>query len=210
MKKTKIKFNVRRLEFSLLAGLLIAAVLSVANFSAVSAAVRGEILRLHVIANSDSEADQALKLRVRDAVLEEGREIFENARTSAQALKALASQKERLLSAARRAVAENGFGYGVQVEIGEDFFSTRTYDESFTLPAGHYEAVRVILGEGKGQNWWCVMFPPLCLPAAAGSRAAAAEALLPGRELELVKRRPKYEPRFKIIEIYEKIANKFK
>lgn len=92
----------------------------------------------------------------------------------------------------------------MRVEIGKDFFNTRTYDEKVTLPAGEYEAVRVILGEGKGQNWWCVMFPPLCLPAVSGE--AAEEAFSP-EELELLENHESYECRFYFLELLEKLGD---
>ncbi len=198
----------RKLELSLFCGLFIAVLLSITSFGASCGEIRQNVLRMHVIANSDSEADQALKLQVRDAVLEEGKELFDGSLTAEQAENILDGDKERLRAAAESVIQENGFDYGVTVEIGKDFFSTRTYDGKVTLPAGEYEAVRVIIGEGKGQNWWCVMFPPLCLPAAEAQ--ADIGDVLSDREEKLVESDPKYEARFKIIEIFEKIAEKTK
>ncbi len=198
----------RKLELSLFCGLFITVLLSITSFGASCGEIRQNVLRMHVIANSDSEADQALKLQVRDAVLKEGKELFDGSLTAKQAENILDGDKERLRAAAESVIQENGFDYGVTVEIGKDFFSTRTYDGKVTLPAGEYEAVRVIIGEGKGQNWWCVMFPPLCLPAAEAQ--ADIGDVLSDREEKLVESDPKYEARFKIIEIFEKIAEKTK
>lgn len=202
------KENRRKLELSLFCGLFIAVLLSITSFGASCGEIRQNVLRMHVIANSDSEADQTLKLQVRDAVLAEGKELFDGSLTAEQAENILDSDKERLRAAAESVIRENGYDYNVTVEIGKDFFTTRTYDGRVTLPAGEYEAVRVIIGEGKGQNWWCVMFPPLCLPAAEAE--ADIGDVLSDREERLVESDPKYEARFKIIEIFEKIAEKAK
>ena len=120
----------------------------------------------------------------------------------------LQSDIDRLQKAAEDVLAENGMDYGVTVEIGQDFFTTRTYDNAVTLPAGVYTAVRVILGEGKGQNWWCVMFPPLCLPAAEGE--VTLDDALTEEEEDVVTRSPRFEARFKIVELFEKIAEKIR
>lgn len=202
------KENRRKLELSLFCGLVIAVLFSVTSFGASCGEIRQNVLRMHVIANSDSEADQTLKLQVRDAVLAEGKELFDGSLTAEQAENILDSDKERLRAAAESVIRENGYDYNVTVEIGKDFFTTRTYDGRVTLPAGEYEAVRVIIGEGKGQNWWCVMFPPLCLPAAEAETDIGD--VLSDREERLVESDPKYEARFKIIEIFEKIAEKAK
>ena len=118
------------------------------------------------------------------------------------------SDIERLQNAAQNVLTENGFDYGVRVEIGKDYFNTRTYDGEVTLPAGEYEAVRVILGEGKGQNWWCVMFPPMCLPAAEADTEISD--VLTQNEEDVVKSNPKYEARFKIVELFENFYRKIK
>lgn len=204
----KTKETLRKLEISLFCGLLIAVLLSITSFGASCGNIRKEVLRMHVIANSDSAEDQAVKLKVRDAVLEAGKDLFDGSLTADEAENVLASDKQALQNAAETVLRENGFSYGARVEIGRDFFNTRTYDGKVTLPAGEYEAVRVILGEGKGQNWWCVMFPPLCLPAAEAQ--ADIGDVLPENEAEITERNPRYEARFKIIEIFEKLAEKTK
>ena len=163
---------------------------------------------MHVIANSDSEEDQAVKLKVRDAVLAAGKDLFDGSVSAAEAETVLNSEKQMLQQVAETVLRENGFSYGARVEIGKDFFNTRTYDGKVTLPAGEYEAVRVILGEGAGQNWWCVMFPPLCLPAAEAE--TEIEDVLSERETEITARNPRYEARFKIVEIFEKLSAKTK
>ncbi len=127
--------------------------------------VRSETLRLHIIANSDSEADQNLKLKIRDAVLETTGELFAEVSGKTEAVAAAEYSADDIKSIAESVIASEGFDYPVQVEVTEMWFETRSYD-GFTLPAGDYDAVRIIIGEGEGKNWWCVMYPALCIPGA--------------------------------------------
>lgn len=116
-------------------------------------------VRLHVIANSDSEADQALKLKVRDAIIEKMSTY--NAKTKEEALEYINNDMENLKKTAEECIRNEGFSNSVTIEIGEESYPTREY-EDFTLPAGKYTSLRIIIGEGEGQNWWCVLYPPLC------------------------------------------------
>ena len=116
-------------------------------------------VRLHVIANSDSEADQALKLSVRDAIIKQMSTY--NAKTKEEALEYINNDKSNLKKIAEECIRNEGFSNSVEIEIGEENYPTREY-EDFTLPAGKYTSLRIIIGEGKGQNWWCVLYPPLC------------------------------------------------
>lgn len=203
-----MKSKIRRIELSVLFGLIITVILSTVSFARDCSEIRNSVLRMHVIANSDSDADQELKLKVRDAVLQAGKEYFDGSITASQAEEKLIPVKEKLEQAARQTIEENGFDYSVRVTICKEYFGTRTYDNDITLPAGQYEAVKVIIGEGKGHNWWCVMFPPMCLPAAESD--AEIDSVLSDSELSVVKSNPKFEPRFKIIELFEKFAENVK
>lgn len=198
MKKLKL------FEISLLAGFLISIIFSITSFASTCNEIRTDVLRLHVIANSDSEKDQQLKLKVRDAVLTAGENIFDGSVTRENAEEKIRSEKEKLETAAKKVIEENGFDYDVEITVTEEFFNTRTY-ESVTLPAGKYMAVRVLIGESAGRNWWCVMFPPLCIPASQTD----INLYLDEKEVKLVETNPKYEPRFKIVEIYESLKNRF-
>jgi len=177
---------------------------SICGFQARCVGIRREVLRLHVIANSDSEADQNAKLYVRDALLREGAALFDGSVEAAHAQEILQPRTEELEHCARQALRALGMDSPVRIEVGEDYFPTRTYEEAgVTLPAGRYQAVRVILGQGEGRNWWCVMFPPLCLPAAQPNNSAALDAVLTGGQLRIVKSSPRLEIRFKIVELWE-------
>ncbi len=133
------------------------------------------VIRFHVIANSDSEADQALKLAVRDRVLEEAQDLYPENATLEEAQAVLESHLNVLAAAGREVVEEQGYDYPVAASLEDCWFPTREY-EGFALPAGNYTALRVTIGDGKGQNWWCVAFPPLCLGAASETVDQATQA----------------------------------
>ncbi len=196
-----------KIEAALIAALVIACTCSVAGFAYKCSHVRESVLRMHVIANSDSEEDQVLKLKVRDAVLERGSELFDGTLTADEARAKLEPKKDELIKAAAEVISSEGFDYPVTVEVVDEYFATRCYGD-LTMPAGEYTAIKVVIGEGEGKNWWCVMFPPLCLPAAQGSQQTALDAFLDDGEIKVVKSSEKYEPRFKIIEIIEKLRDR--
>lgn len=202
--------GINKIELAVFIGLLMTIIFSctygVIGFNESCEDIRDSMLRLHVIANSDSDEDQSLKLLVRDTVLESGADIFDGSVNVENAKTKLTPRIDELERAAEKIVSENGFDYDVTVKVGEEYFDTRTYG-NVTLPAGEYKAVRVIIGEGKGNNWWCVMFPPMCLPAAQGD--TGIDAYLENDEVKLVESNPKFEPRFKVVEIYERIRNCF-
>lgn len=203
-----MKKKVLRFEASLLAALIICCCLNITAFSGQCAEIRSKMLRMHVIANSDSEADQNLKLKVRDAVLEAGKEVFDGSVTAAKAKEKIIPHIDKLESAALDVIKSEGYSYDVKITVSDEYFSTRTYDNSVTLPAGVYTAVKVVIGEGKGHNWWCVMFPPMCLPAAEAE--CSVEDVLTDEESRIVKGGDKYKIKFKIVEIYEDIFKKEK
>ena len=124
------------------------------------------VIRLHVIANSDSGEDQALKLAVRDRVLEQAERLYPAKADLNTARTALEDGMSKLAAAGQKEVEAQGYDYPVTASITQCWFPTKEYD-GFALPAGEYTALRVVIGEGKGQNWWCVAFPPLCLGAAS-------------------------------------------
>lgn len=149
-------------------------------------ALAGQVLRLHVIANSDDPADQARKLAVRDAVLAQAAPWLEGAASQAQAEEALAPHLEELARTAREVLAAGGVREPVRVALEDQWFPTKVYD-GFALPAGRYRALRVVIGEGRGQNWWCVVFPPLCLGCVTEEAAeTAAQAGLSPDQVALI------------------------
>ena len=166
----------------------------------------GSVLRLHVLANSDCAEDQALKLMVRDAVLQEAKAILPESNSVAQAEKVLGKNLERLAAAGAAVVAREGYDYSVSAELKDTWFPTKEY-EDFSLPAGEYRALRIVIGDGGGQNWWCVVFPPLCL--ASVSETAAETALKAGMTEQqvalLTGESEGYVVKFKALELWEQL-----
>lgn len=194
----------KKFIFAVVAGLFVTSILSVSGFIKTSQNIRNDVLRLHVLANSDTVEDQDLKLKVRDAVLEEGKDIFGGEINVENAEKKIATEKSRLVDAAENVVKQNGFDYDVDVFVTDEYFDTRSYGD-ITLPAGNYTAVKVTIGESAGHNWWCVMFPPMCLPAAEDK--TDIDMYLSEDEVKVVKCNPEYDVRFKIVEWYEQIKH---
>ena len=129
--------------------------------SAVSEDISQSVFRLHVLANSNSEEDQNLKLKVRDALLDYMNELCLNCSTKEEAINIANEHKYEFQEIAERTIKENGYDYSVKININNFYFPTKNYGD-ISLPAGYYDALRVEIGEAKGQNWWCVMFPSLC------------------------------------------------
>ncbi|MEI3101666.1 MAG: stage II sporulation protein R [Oscillospiraceae bacterium] len=159
-----------------------------------------KLVRFHVIAVSDDEYEQQLKLRVRDAVLEYISPKLEEAESSTQAREILAAELDNIREAAQT-VSE---GRGVTVTLTRENYPTKSY-EGFTLPAGEYESLRVILGEGQGHNWWCIVFPPVCLSAA---QADTVEQQLGEEDFRLISEEEGYELRFKALELWGELVEK--
>ena len=166
------------------------------------------VLRLHILANSDSAEDQALKLKVRDRVLKEAQRLClgEGCENAAQMKAQAQKMLPQLQKAAQDELYQNKSSRTVTACVTEMYFDTREY-ESFTMPAGTYQAVRFTIGEGKGHNWWCVLFPQMCLPAAFET-PKEEEELFSRAQLRVLRAKPKYEPRFALLELMHRIEEK--
>ena len=208
--KTESKLKSIRIEWAIAvravaAGLIFALAMSLCGFNLNYTNIKENVLRLHILANSDSSEDQALKMEVRDAVLEVSPEIFEGALSEAEAVELAKDKIEIIRKTAQDKVYEKGYNYSVKVEIAETYFDKRVYDD-FTLPAGNYEAVRILIGDAKGKNWWCVMFPSVCVPASM--KREDMSTVLDNGQNDMVKNPTKYKVRFKVVEVYEYLQNK--
>lgn len=168
------------------------------------ATARQEFLRLHILANSDSQEDQELKGKVRDRLLAESEQWFGQVEDKEEAEAALQSRLPQIAAIAQDELRKNGCKLPVRVQLCHSAFPTRDY-QTFTLPAGDYDALRVLIGEGAGQNWWCVMFPPLCLPAAFDEETAD---WFSSHQLTVLEQKSAYEPRFALAELWEKWKNR--
>ena len=196
--KSKIKvFNI-----SLCIALVFSVLLSMTSFDASCEELRQNVLRLHILANSDSKEDQALKLSVRDALLNEGEGLFLGADTLNDAKVLASANAETIKQIAERTLNEQGCDYPVKVKVDKTFFDTRVYDD-FSLPAGVYDALTLEIGKAQGKNWWCVIFPSICV-GAAGDLSDTA----PKNAVNIAKNSQKFVIKFKIVEVYEKIKNK--
>lgn len=145
------------------------------------------VVRLHIVANSDSAFDQAAKLKVRDAVLKAERSSMEALTCAADAKTLILNDAEKITEAAREALDSLGVEDAVRLSVGDYAFPTRTYQDK-TYPAGIYTALRVTIGEGAGHNWWCVMFPPLCIVDIGSQTAVLDPNNMDSLLLELIKR----------------------
>ena len=165
------------------------------------------VVRLHVRANSDSEEDQALKLRVRDAVLDVTGELVADCTTQEEAVSVLEAHMADLELAARGVIAAEGRDDAVSVMLGRETYPTRTY-ESCCFPAGEYVSLQVLSGAAEGQNWWCVLFPPLCLSTATeGGEDAFVQVGLSKDQYGIITEtgKTKYKVRFKVLELWQGI-----
>lgn len=142
------------------------ALCSFAPFAQDCEELQHSVLRLHIPANSNSEYDQSMKLALRDYILEEYGPLLAQSGSLEQAEEQARALLPEIESACCEFLRENGAPYSARAELTEMYFTTREYG-SFTMPAGNYDALRITLGSGEGNNWWCVMFPPLCIPAAS-------------------------------------------
>lgn len=181
---------------------------SITYFSSVSGEIRESVVRLHILAESDSEIDQQVKLKVRDALLKKNTELLSSNVTPENAEEYFKNSKEELEECANRVLKENGFDYTAKITLGKEYYTTRTY-EDLTFPAGTYTSVKVVLGSGEGKNWWCVMFPPLCVPVATGGietdDGVSLEEYLDEDGKRIVTSEGKFKVGFKVVEWYEKL-----
>ena len=165
-------------------------------------------IRLHVIANSDSEADQALKLKVRDAILCDVSDLLADCHDFAQADQILAATTDRLVSTASAAVKAEGASDRVTVLLGDEYYPTRGYD-GMRLPAGVYRSLRICIGEAAGHNWWCVLFPPLCIQSAEPQTQLVEAGFTEGQVRILTENEnPRYVLKFRFLEWFAEWKNR--
>ena len=170
------------------------------------AEIYDSVVRLHVLANSDSENDQALKLQVRDGVLAATAELLSDCTTREQALEVIGANLDTIRRSAQEVIEREGAGYDVTVKLCEEDYPTKNY-ESVCFPAGRYMSLQVCIGEAEGKNWWCVLFPGMCMSAASKTDAEQAfiQAGLTPEQYKLVTESDgaKYKLRFKFLEILQ-------
>ena len=199
----------RTAEKAICLGLILAVLVSFTGFATQCEDIPDRVLRLHILANSDSEEDQALKLKVRYRIVTESAGLFDQVTDRESARAVVEKNMDALREAAQDEVYRQGYSYPVSMELTHMYFTTRVYGET-ALPAGYYEALRVTIGAGAGHNWWCVIFPAMCLPVAEESQEL--DGVLNEEQMEIVEEgeSAQYEIKFKALEWYEQIVDWFR
>lgn len=164
--------------------------------------ISNKVLRLHIIANSDSDYDQNIKLKVRDEVLKLSGDMFANCKTLDDAKNVSQNNIDLIQSVANKTLSSLGCSEAATVAVAKEYFSTRIYDD-FTLPAGIYDSIKIVISNGEGHNWWCVMFPQVCLSGCTKD----LEDDLTDEEIKMIHSKD-YIVKFKAVEIYEKLKYK--
>ena len=167
---------------------------------ATSEDISNKVLRLHILANSDSTEDQNLKLGLKNYFLENTSDLF-SGKTLEENIEIAKKNTLALEELCNKFITDSGYDYETKVIVDKEYFDTRVYDD-FTLPAGVYNSIKIVIGEGSGHNWWCIVFPSVCLYSCSESMSD----YLTEEEMELIS--DGYTPKFKIIEIYEKIKSR--
>ena len=201
--------NLKRWELALMFGLL-CGLLGGFWLDREQTQLAGRVIRFHVIANSDTEADQALKLRVRDRILEEAAGYFQAGQTVEEAAAELTEYLPALAEAGAQVVREAGYDYPVSASLEPNvWFPTKTYTD-FSLPAGSYTALRIVIGEGEGRNWWCVVFPPLCLASVSETveETAALSGFSDGQIALITSNDEQYVLKFKLLEWWNSLFHR--
>lgn len=203
----------KKVKYSILLLFLLSLYIFISTFSyvnAVSRDISNSVFRLHVIANSDTKEDQDLKLKVRNNVLSYMNTICKDSKTKQEAIELANKHQEEFKQIALNTIYENGYDYSVNVCIGNFSFPTKTYGD-ISLPSGYYDALRIEIGQAKGQNWWCVMFPPLCFVDVSSGivpeeSKEAIKSNLTDEEFTLISNQDNSEIsfKFKLIEFFQK------
>lgn len=195
-----------RTELAFILAFILCVFISAYNLDRECDGIRESILRLHVIAASDNVYDQRVKLQLRDRLLLKGSELFGGSESKQQAEDKLEKGLELLAKEANTYLASIGYPYKARVTLGKSRFPTKKY-EGYTLPAGVYDALKVTIGGGEGENWWCVMFPALCLPAAKKS-TDCFDGILTEREQRFITEE-RFEIRFWLVEKWQELEKNF-
>lgn len=167
--------------------------------------ISSNVVRLHVVANSDTDTDQALKLKVRDEIIDYLNPMLKNVSDSAETKKIIENNIENIKKQAEKTIKKYGYTYNVTVDTGNFEFPTKIYD-SIKFPKGKYDALKIVIGKGKGQNWWCVLYPQLCFLNGNGILSKQGDSLLKEclseDEYKLITSKSKINFKFKIVEIF--------
>lgn len=189
---------------SLCVAFVLTVILSMIPFEARCQNISNEVFRLHILANSDNEADQELKLKVRDAILNQTENLYQNATSKTDAIKLTQENLYNIIDLAEQTIQANGYDYTVNAKVTKTYFNTRYYGD-VTMPSGFYDALQIEIGSGNGKNWWCVMYPSLCVGSVCNSDIL--RNTLNDDEMDIVIDDGDFKFKFKIVEYYETLKN---
>jgi len=212
-----------KIKNKIISGLLVVIILLISSVCVVNAdnlnlqkSIEKKVIRFHVIANSDSSQDQAVKLKVRDKVLEYISPKLKKSKSKEESQRILKENDKEIIKIAEDVLRKNGYSYKVSTTLGKENFPVKVYG-NITLPQGEYDAYRIIIGSGEGKNWWCVMFPPLCFVDITKGSVSYKETekqmkqVLSEKEYSMVdntSQRDEVRMKFKIVEIVKSIVKK--
>lgn len=211
----KQKYKISLFKKCIILLFLLLSFVSISAFSyvnAVSSNLSESVFRLHIIANSNSIEDQNLKYKVRDKIIETMNILSKNSTSKEEIIQIAEDNLSFFKQIAEEVIAENGYNYSIKVSIGNFSFPTKTYGD-ISLPAGFYDALRIEIGEAEGQNWWCVMFPPLCfVDVSSGivpedSKEILQEELSDEEFMVISEQTPEVQFKFKLLELFSNVAN---
>ena len=216
MDKIKIRLIILILSFIAIISIMTITISGEAKkIDSVSENYKDKLIRFHVIANSDSDEDQELKLKVRDEIIKYLKPKLENSNSIAESEEIIKKEYGELGKISKNIISENGYNYEVKVGIEYSTFPTKQYS-NVILPAGEYKALKIVIGQGQGKNWWCVMFPPLCfVDEESGVIDKATDEklkeVLTEEEYNLITQKTEKEMsrvkvKFKIVEILESVS----
>lgn len=191
---------------SICVALVVAVLFTLVPFEGECREISDKVFRVHILANSDSDSDQELKLKVRDAVIAKAEQLFSDIHSKEEAMTAVEDNIDILLSTAKDVIESEGYSYPVTGAVKKLYFDTRYYGD-VTMPGGLYDALQIRIGKAEGKNWWCVMYPSLCLYAAA--ETDTLDEQLTKSQYDIVSSKGEYRFRLKIVEIFSGICDRF-
>lgn len=196
----------KRLLTSVCVSIVFLFVFAMLPFEGECRSISDNVLRVHILANSDSVQDQKLKLKVRDALQNAGGDLFENIHSKEDALNLVCKNLDYFAQVAYKTIREEGYDYPVSAQVANVCFDTRYYGD-ITMPGGYYDALQIKIGKAQGENWWCVMYPSLCIGTA--TETDNLENKLTDNQYRIVSSKDKYVFKFKVVEIFNSIADWF-
>ena len=191
---------------SLCVGFVVAILFTLVPFEGECREISSQVFRVHILANSDSPLDQNLKLKVRDALIKESEHLFVDVHSKEDAKTVVEENLPYFVSVARDVVKAEGFNYSVSGSVSNLYFDTRYYDD-VTMPGGFYDALQIRIGDAQGKNWWCVMYPSLCIYSASDNDTL--DEKLSSSQYNIISSEKEYEFRFKVVEIFNSIVDFF-